>query len=166
MSHSKPLSVKLKLRPNQILTFLFDVSFASCPDLHPVPKRIMMDVLGLETMTEIQSRTFAAAALGINVLGRAWTSTKNPNFIIAHGSPLHESTCIQRLARLWQCETGSFSPQLHRLSDLTWRCYKIFDNNNIEGRFHASIWNLTYGHYLFEIVCAIPHAWVDTKLDY
>ncbi|KAL3941366.1 MAG: hypothetical protein SGARI_000625, partial [Bacillariaceae sp.] len=55
-------------------TFATDVSFADRPDLHPNSKRAVA-VMGLTTMTEIQDKTFSAAASGRDVLGRARTGT-------------------------------------------------------------------------------------------
>ena len=59
---------------NNKQTFSTDVLFADRPDLHPLSKRAVAD-MGLSSMTEIQARTFAAAATGRDVLGRARTGT-------------------------------------------------------------------------------------------
>ena len=52
-----------------------NVKFADRTDLHPASKRAILEVLGLQTMTEIQAKTFAAASSGTDVLGRARTGT-------------------------------------------------------------------------------------------
>lgn len=51
------------------------VSFQDLPSLHPDSKRAVTQKLGLTTMTEIQAKTFGAAASGRDVLGRARTGT-------------------------------------------------------------------------------------------
>ena len=56
-------------------TLLTNDSFAERKDLHPSSKRAVTDVLGLTKMTEIQSKTFAAAASGKDILARARTGT-------------------------------------------------------------------------------------------
>lgn len=56
-------------------TLLTKVEFATREDLHPSSKRALTEVMGLKTMTEIQSKTYAAALLGRDVLGRARTGT-------------------------------------------------------------------------------------------
>ena len=56
-------------------TFLTDESFAARRDLHPASKRALTEVLGVTSMTEIQSKTFEAAASGKDILGRARTGT-------------------------------------------------------------------------------------------
>ena len=56
-------------------TLLTNVEFAERKDLHPSSKRALTEVMGLRTMTEIQSRTYAAALSGRDVLGRARTGT-------------------------------------------------------------------------------------------
>jgi ATP-dependent RNA helicase MSS116 len=52
-----------------------NVKFADRTDLHPASKRAILEVLGLQTMTEIQAKTFAVASSGTDVLGRARTGT-------------------------------------------------------------------------------------------
>lgn len=52
-----------------------NIEFAQRTDLHPATKRAITEVLGLTTMTEIQSRTYDAALTGKDVLGRARTGT-------------------------------------------------------------------------------------------
>ncbi len=52
-----------------------NIEFAQRTDLHPATKRAITEVLGLSTMTEIQSRTYDAALTGKDVLGRARTGT-------------------------------------------------------------------------------------------
>ena len=56
-------------------TLLTNVEFAKRKDLHPSSKRALTEVMGLKTMTEIQSKTYAAALSGRDVLGRARTGT-------------------------------------------------------------------------------------------
>mmetsp|Transcript_35568 Transcript_35568/g.77894 ORF Transcript_35568/g.77894 Transcript_35568/m.77894 type:complete len:740 (+) Transcript_35568:260-2479(+) len=56
-------------------SLLTDVEFATRKDLHPSSKRALAEVMGLTSMTEIQSKTFAAALSGRDVLGRARTGT-------------------------------------------------------------------------------------------
>eukprot|EP00521_Asterionellopsis_glacialis_P013941 CAMPEP_0195308052 /NCGR_PEP_ID=MMETSP0707-20130614/38025_1 /TAXON_ID=33640 /ORGANISM="Asterionellopsis glacialis, Strain CCMP134" /LENGTH=798 /DNA_ID=CAMNT_0040372311 /DNA_START=94 /DNA_END=2491 /DNA_ORIENTATION=+ len=56
-------------------TLLTNVKFAERNDLHPSSKRALTEIMGLKTMTEIQSKTYAAAASGSDVLGRARTGT-------------------------------------------------------------------------------------------
>ena len=56
-------------------TLLSNVEFATREDLHPSSKRALTEVMGLKTMTEIQSKTYAAALSGRDVLGRARTGT-------------------------------------------------------------------------------------------
>jgi len=56
-------------------TLLTNDSFAERVDLHPSSKRAIIDVLGLSKMTEVQSKTFAAASSGKDVLARARTGT-------------------------------------------------------------------------------------------
>ena len=56
-------------------TFLTSDIFADRKDLHPASKRALTEVLGITSMTEIQSKTFEAAASGRDVLGRARTGT-------------------------------------------------------------------------------------------
>ena len=56
-------------------TLLTKVEFATRKDLHPSSKRALTEVMGLKTMTEIQSKTYAAALSGRDVLGRARTRT-------------------------------------------------------------------------------------------
>jgi len=56
-------------------TLLTNVKFAERNDLHPSSKRALTEIMGLKTMTEIQAKTYAAAASGSDVLGRARTGT-------------------------------------------------------------------------------------------
>lgn len=56
-------------------SLLSQVSFESHPNIDPLTKRAITDVLGISSMTEIQSKTFAAAFAGDDVLGRARTGT-------------------------------------------------------------------------------------------
>lgn len=56
-------------------TLLTNVEFAKRKDLHPSSKRALTEVMGLKTMTEIQSKTYVAALSGRDVLGRARTGT-------------------------------------------------------------------------------------------
>ena len=55
-------------------TFSTDILFAERSDLHHLSKRAVTE-MGLVSMTEIQARTFEAAATGRDVLGRARTGT-------------------------------------------------------------------------------------------
>jgi ATP-dependent RNA helicase MSS116, mitochondrial len=56
-------------------TLLSKQSFSDRPDISPATKRAITEVLGLQRMTEIQARTYAAAFGGRSVLGRARTGT-------------------------------------------------------------------------------------------
>eukprot|EP00586_Coscinodiscus_wailesii_P020145 CAMPEP_0172496766 /NCGR_PEP_ID=MMETSP1066-20121228/92627_1 /TAXON_ID=671091 /ORGANISM="Coscinodiscus wailesii, Strain CCMP2513" /LENGTH=693 /DNA_ID=CAMNT_0013269221 /DNA_START=388 /DNA_END=2469 /DNA_ORIENTATION=- len=56
-------------------TLLTSDRFATRTDLHPASKRAVTEILGHDSMTEIQSGTFAAASAGRDVLGRARTGT-------------------------------------------------------------------------------------------
>jgi ATP-dependent RNA helicase MSS116, mitochondrial len=56
-------------------TLLTNVQFADRPDIHPATKRAIIEVMGLQCMTEIQAKTYAAALSGDSVLGRARTGT-------------------------------------------------------------------------------------------
>jgi len=60
---------------NKDATLLTNVEFAQRSDLHPATKRALSETLGLTSMTEIQSKTYAAALSGKDVLGRAQTGT-------------------------------------------------------------------------------------------
>lgn len=60
---------------NKDATLLTNVEFAQRSDLHPATKRALSETLGLTSMTEIQSKTYAAALSGKDVLGRARTGT-------------------------------------------------------------------------------------------
>ena len=55
-------------------SLLSNLKFKDMP-LHPMTKKAMAETLKLETMTEIQSKTFTEAAGGTDVLGRARTGT-------------------------------------------------------------------------------------------
>lgn len=72
-TESKP--TKKNLLKNEQPSFLSSESFADCKGLHPASKRALIEVLKVTTMTEIQSKTFAAASSGRDVLGRARTGT-------------------------------------------------------------------------------------------
>jgi ATP-dependent RNA helicase MSS116 len=70
--------VQAKVRYQEALkdpTLLSDVRFVERTDIHPATKRAIKEVLGHEQMTEIQSKTFAAALQGQSVLGRSRTGT-------------------------------------------------------------------------------------------
>jgi len=54
---------------------LTSTKFSEIDGLHPASKRAIKEVLKLKSMTEIQSKTFEAASLGTDVLGRARTGT-------------------------------------------------------------------------------------------
>jgi ATP-dependent RNA helicase MSS116 len=56
-------------------TLLTNLKFAERPDMHPATKRAITEVMGLQSMTEIQAKTYAAALSGESVLGRARTGT-------------------------------------------------------------------------------------------
>jgi hypothetical protein len=63
---------------------LTKITFAERTDIHPATKRAIQEVLGLQSMTEIQARTYAAALDGQSILGRARTGTGGFNaFLIA-----------------------------------------------------------------------------------
>ena len=54
-------------------TLLTNLSFSECKELHPSSKRALVEDMGLQTMTEVQAKTFAAALLGKDILARART---------------------------------------------------------------------------------------------
>jgi ATP-dependent RNA helicase MSS116 len=56
-------------------TLLTKVQFSDRPDIHPSTKRGITEVMGLQRMTEIQAKSYAAALSGASVLGRARTGT-------------------------------------------------------------------------------------------
>jgi len=56
-------------------SLLTNVEFSNRSDIHPASKRALTEVLGITSMTEIQSKTYAAALSGKDVLGRARTGT-------------------------------------------------------------------------------------------
>jgi ATP-dependent RNA helicase MSS116, mitochondrial len=51
------------------------VRFADRKDMHPATKRAVLEVLGLEDMTQIQAETYSIALQGSNILARARTGT-------------------------------------------------------------------------------------------
>ena len=68
----------IQSRHNEALqdpTLLTNLSFAECDELHPSSKRALVEDMGLQTMTEVQAKTFAAALAGKDVLARARTGT-------------------------------------------------------------------------------------------
>jgi len=69
--HSPPKKKKSKDQP----AFLTSENFADLKDLHPASKRALTEILKVTSMTEIQSKTFAAASSGSDILGRARTGT-------------------------------------------------------------------------------------------
>mmetsp|Transcript_5640 Transcript_5640/g.14111 ORF Transcript_5640/g.14111 Transcript_5640/m.14111 type:complete len:596 (+) Transcript_5640:151-1938(+) len=56
-------------------TLLTNLSFSECKELHPSSKRALVEDMGLQTMTEVQAKTFSAALAGKDVLARARTGT-------------------------------------------------------------------------------------------
>ena len=54
-------------------TLLTNLSFSECKELHPSSKRALVEDMGLQTMTEVQAKTFAAALAGKDILARART---------------------------------------------------------------------------------------------
>mmetsp|Transcript_1909 Transcript_1909/g.3441 ORF Transcript_1909/g.3441 Transcript_1909/m.3441 type:complete len:588 (+) Transcript_1909:110-1873(+) len=56
-------------------TLLTNQSFSECNELHPSSRRALVEDMGLQTMTEVQAKTFAAALDGKDVLARARTGT-------------------------------------------------------------------------------------------
>ena len=65
-------------RQNQALqdpTLLTSLSFSDCKNIHPNSKRALVEDMGLQTMTEVQAKTFAAALAGKDILVRARTGT-------------------------------------------------------------------------------------------
>ena len=56
-------------------TLLTEVKFSERNDLHSATKRAIVEVLGLQSMTEIQAKTYAAALAGESILGRSKTGT-------------------------------------------------------------------------------------------
>lgn len=68
----------IQSRQNEALqdpTLLTNLSFSECKELHPSSKRALVEDMGLQTMTEVQAKTFAAALAGKDVLARARTGT-------------------------------------------------------------------------------------------
>lgn len=71
-------------------TLLTKVKFAERTDIHPATKRAITEVMGLQAMTEIQAKTYAAALSGESVLGRARTGTgKTLAFLLPTVVSLH-----------------------------------------------------------------------------
>jgi len=65
-------------RQNEALqdpTLLTNLSFSECKELHPSSKRALVQDMGLQTMTEVQAKTFPAILAGKDVLARARTGT-------------------------------------------------------------------------------------------
>jgi len=65
-------------RQNEALqdpTLLTNLSFLECESLHASTKRALVEDMGLQSMTEVQAKTFSAALAGKDVLGRARTGT-------------------------------------------------------------------------------------------
>ena len=73
-------------RQNEALqdpTLLTNQSFAECKEIHDRSKRALVEDMGLQTMTEVQAKTFNAALLGKDVLARARTGTgKTLSFLV------------------------------------------------------------------------------------
>src|SRR5210317_733584 len=68
----------IESRQNEALqdpTLLTNQSFAKCKEIHDRSKRALVEDMGLQTMTEVQAKTFNAALLGKDVLARARTGT-------------------------------------------------------------------------------------------
>ena len=68
----------IESRHNEALkdpTLLTNQSFSECKELHPSSKRALVEDMGLQTMTEVQAKTFAAALAGRDVLVRSKTGT-------------------------------------------------------------------------------------------
>lgn len=66
----------VKSRQNEALqdpTLLTNLSFLECESLHASTKRALVEDMGLQSMTEVQAKTFSAALAGRDVLGRART---------------------------------------------------------------------------------------------
>ena len=56
-------------------SLLTNQRFAECKELHSSSKRALVEDMGLQTMTEVQAKTFNAALSGKDVLARARTGT-------------------------------------------------------------------------------------------
>lgn len=56
-------------------TLLTNVHFEERSDIHPATKRALAEVMGLQSMTEVQSKTYAVALAGRSVLGQSRTGT-------------------------------------------------------------------------------------------
>ena len=56
-------------------TLLTNVKFQDRDDIHPSTKRALAEVLGLQSMTEIQSKSYAAALSGRSVMAKSRTGT-------------------------------------------------------------------------------------------
>ena len=56
-------------------TLLTNDKFVDRHDIHPATKRAITEVMGLQLMTEIQSKTYAVALSGESILGRSRTGT-------------------------------------------------------------------------------------------
>ena len=68
----------IESRQNEALqdpTLLTNQSFSECKELHPSSKRALVEDMGLQSMTEVQAKTFNAALAGKDVLARARTGT-------------------------------------------------------------------------------------------
>lgn len=70
--------VEAEARREQALqdpTLLTSIRFSDRNEIHPATKRAIVEVLGLQEMTQIQAETFALAMQGVSVVGRARTGT-------------------------------------------------------------------------------------------
>mmetsp|Transcript_780 Transcript_780/g.1093 ORF Transcript_780/g.1093 Transcript_780/m.1093 type:complete len:575 (+) Transcript_780:42-1766(+) len=56
-------------------TLLTSITFSDRIDLHPATKRALVEVMGLQEMTDVQAQTFPLILSGANVLGQARTGT-------------------------------------------------------------------------------------------
>lgn len=56
-------------------SLLTSMKFSDRPDLHPATKRALLELMGLEEMTEIQAKTYGLAVEGKSIVGRSRTGT-------------------------------------------------------------------------------------------
>jgi len=72
---ASPQSRSITTATSKDSSLLTNVDFSNRSDIHPNSKRALTEVLEITSMTEIQSKTYAAALSGKDVLGRARTGT-------------------------------------------------------------------------------------------
>jgi len=72
-------------------TLLSTVKFSDRTDLHPLTKRALTEIMGLQEMTEVQAKTFPVAVSGASLVGQARTGTgKTLGFLLPISERLRE----------------------------------------------------------------------------